>query len=101
MARAMHCVTNHDVWSRTSDFASQSLFPLSLISASVGIVNEEKSMSMVVSSPLMLPAASGWRGVSSCDMPIYVSLEPRSKRWKPPIIIKNPWVFDHCRPDNE
>ena len=61
MARAMHCITNHDVWSRTSDFASQSLFPLSLISASVGIVNEEKSMSMVVSSPLMLPAPSGWR----------------------------------------
>ena len=36
-------------------------------------------------------ASSKWmEGVSSCDMPIYVSLEPRSKRWKPPIIIKNP-----------
>ena len=51
MARAMHCITNHDVWSRTSDLASQSLFPLSSICALVGTKNEEKSMSRVGLSP--------------------------------------------------
>ena len=69
MYLAMHCITNHDVWSRMRDLAGQLLFPLSLISASVGMVNKEKSMSMVVSSLLRLSAVSGWRGVSSsCDM---------------------------------
>ena len=40
MPRAMHCITNHDVWRTTTDLASQSLLPLSLISASVGMANE-------------------------------------------------------------
>ena len=50
-ARAMHCITNHDVWSWTSGLVSQLLFPLPMISASVGTVNEEKSMSRAVLSP--------------------------------------------------
>ena len=40
MARAMHCITYDDVRSRTKDLASKLLIPLSLISASVGMVNE-------------------------------------------------------------
>ena len=50
-AHAMHCITNHNIWSRTRDLASQSLFPLSLISASVGTPNEEKSMSVLIVVP--------------------------------------------------
>ena len=69
MHLAMHCIMNHDIWSRMRDLAGQLLFPLSLISALVSTVNEEKLMSMVVSSLLRLSAVSGWRGVSSsCDM---------------------------------
>ena len=34
IACAMHCIMNHEVWRRTRDLASQSLFPLSLISQS-------------------------------------------------------------------
>ena len=49
MVCAMHCIMNHDVWRSTRDFSSQSPLPLSLISASVGTVNEEKSMSRVLS----------------------------------------------------
>ena len=52
---------NHEVCRRTSDLARQSLFPLSLISSPVGTVNGETEMEMVVSSPLRLPAESGWR----------------------------------------
>ena len=113
MAQAMHCITNHDVWSRTRDLANQSLFPLSLISSLVGTVNEEKSMSVLIVvldgwSILSLwrsPAVSGWRGISSsCDMTLSLSLfsiERCLKRWKPPMMIKNPCVVDHCRSNNE
>ena len=66
MAHAMYCVMNHDVWSRTRDLASQSLFPLSLISSLVGTVNEMKLMSALIdwctSSSKRLQVASGWRG---------------------------------------
>ena len=82
MARAMHCITNHEVWRRTSDLASQSLFPLSFISTSVGTVNEEKSISMVVSSPLRFPAESGWRGVSSSYDTLLTSLISSELRLK-------------------
>ena len=69
MHLAMHCIMNHDIWSRMRDLTGQLLFPLSLISALVSTVNEEKLMSMVVSSLLRLSAVSGWRGISSsCDM---------------------------------
>ena len=40
MAHAIHCITNHDVWSRMRDLASQLLFPLSLISAFIGMMND-------------------------------------------------------------
>ena len=63
MARAMHCITNHDVWSRAKDLASQSLFPLSSIYASVGMVNE------YVLSCVRSLASRRWSGLSfSCGV---------------------------------
>ena len=47
---------------------------------------------------------SGWRGVlSSCKMGLIllISSEPHLKRWKPPIITKNPCVFNHRRSSDE
>ena len=40
MPCAMHCIMNHDVWRKMRDLASQSILLLSLISASVGIMND-------------------------------------------------------------
>ena len=40
MACAMHCNTNHDIWSPIRDLQSWSLFPLAWISALVGMVND-------------------------------------------------------------
>ena len=39
MACAMYCIMNHNVWNRTRDLASQSLFASSLISSSVSKMN--------------------------------------------------------------
>ena len=113
MAQAMHCIMNHNVWSRTKDLVSQSLFPLSLISSLVGTINEEKSMSVLIVvldgwsilSLWRLPAVSGWKGISSsCDMTLSLSLfsiKQCLKRWKPPMMIKSPCVVDHCCSNNE
>ena len=97
MARAIHCITNHVVWRRTSDLASQSLFPLSLISASASMMNDSEWCKKSVTP-------SGWRGLCSCDMhrsSLLVSSELRSKRWNPPIMIKNPCVVDHRQSNNK
>ena len=99
MARAMHCITNQDVWSRTRDLASQSLFPLSLISSSVSMVNASYSSHCARSL-----SCSGWRGLSSRDILrslLLVSSDLRLNRWNPPMIIKNPCVIDHCTSNNE
>ena len=52
MPHAMHCITNHDIWSRMRDLASQLLFPLSLISALVSTVMCLKGAAAIVSDRL-------------------------------------------------
>ena len=96
MAYAMHCITNHNVWSRTRDLMSQSLFPLSLISTSVGMTNDLYSSLDCWS----LLSCSRWRGLSSScyilPLLLHVFLEIHSKRWSPPMMIKRPCIMDHC-----
>ena len=90
MARAMHCITNHDVCSRTSDLASQSLFPLSLIWN--GLDRHGEQVNIILYGKIF--SRNGYKGLSSSwdvRWSSLVSLELRSRRWNPP----NPCVLDH------
>ena len=99
----MKCAaTQHDLWSRTRDLASQSLFPLSLISVLVSMGNEQ------ISSCIRSLTSSGWRGSSSSCNRFWAplqSLELCSKRMIEiqPKILDSPWfsqaicwALKHC-----